>query len=85
MSNSSDSSCSGNDFDYDAQEKGQVRSGTQVRSGGVTTTSSTNLSSQVNAYPPMTLVEYENETYDPKKPLLLYATKVYESQSSRNL
>ena len=67
MSHSSDNSCSGNDFDYDAQEKGRVRSGTHVRSGGVTTTSSTNLSSQVNAYPPMTLVEYTNETYDPKK------------------
>jgi hypothetical protein len=78
MSDSNNSSSSDSDNDYDAQAEGHVGSGIEVGSGSGVATSSMLNETQANANlcPPRALAEYAKGTFDPKKPLLLYATKV---------
>ena len=75
ISGSSDSD-SGNDSDSEAHVEGQVGSGAEVGSGDASNSSrSANLDSQGDSLP-RAMVEYAKRTYDPKKPLLVYVTKV---------
>jgi hypothetical protein len=71
---SNSSSATGSDSDYG---EGHV-SGTQVGSGTGNTSgsSSVNETQGSDQSPPKALAEYAKGTFDPKKPLLLYATKL---------
>jgi hypothetical protein len=78
--NMSDYSGSGSDTgsDYDAQTEGHVGSvgsGTQVESG-TGNTSSLNETQGNDLSPPKVLAQYAKGTLNPRKTLLLYATKV---------
>ena len=66
------------DSDYDSQTEGHVGSvgsGTQVESG-TGNTSSFNETQGNDLPPPMVLAQFAKGTLNPRKPLLLYATKV---------
>ena len=72
---------SGNDSDSKTHVEGQVGSGAEVGSGDASNSSrSVNLDSQGDNLP-RAMVEYAKGTYDPKKPLLLYVTKVGATMS----
>ena len=67
---------SGNDSESETHVEVQVGSGAEVGSGDTNTSSrSVNVGSQ-GANPPRIMAEYAKGTYDPKKPLLVYVTKV---------
>ena len=75
ISGSSDSD-RGNNSNSETHVEGQVGSGAEVGSGDASNSSrSVNLDSQGDSLP-RAMVEYAKGTYDSKKPLLLYVTKV---------
>ena len=94
MSNfhSGSSDNSGSDSDYDTQE-GNTNTGTDI--GSETGTSETPTSARfsrndnenqdnANCFPSRSMAEWARGTYDPKKPLLLYATKVPHTNPPTN-
>jgi hypothetical protein len=74
-------------IDYDAQAEGHVGSGIEAGSwGGVSTSLIFNeIQANANLYAPRALVEYAKGTFDPKKPLYIYATKVIGSSTNIKL
>jgi hypothetical protein len=79
---SNSSSATDSDSDYG---EGHV-SGTQVGSGTRNTSgsSSVNETQGSDQSPPKALAEYAKGTFDPKKPLLLYATKLVGPSTNKN-
>jgi hypothetical protein len=71
------------DSDYNTQTASHVGSGTQVESGTGNTLSSLNETQGNDLSPPKILASYAKGTLNPRKPLLLYATKVAGSSTTR--